>query len=152
MSAKIIYAAESYAIVGACFEVYNEKGHGFLEPVYHECLGIEFQLQQIPAISQSVLSLAYKGRALTQSFKADFLCYGRILVEIKAVETLVDAHRAQALNYLHASGLQLALLVNFGNQNKLEHERIVLTQRPSPTSPEKVDMRTGLPNNSRRFA
>ena len=122
----IVYKAESYAIIGACFEVYKEKGNGFLEPVYQECLDIEFGLQGIPYIARPTLDLAYKGRPLTKSYIPDFVCYDKIIVEIKAVRELADEHRAQVLNYLNATGYRLGLLVNFGHHPKLEHERLVL--------------------------
>jgi GxxExxY protein len=129
---EIVYKKESYAIIGACFEVYNEKGCGFLEPVYQECLGIEFEYQRVPAIAKPSLSLSYRGRTLTQSYQADFVCFGKIIVELKAVSALIDEHRAQLLNYLNATGFELGLLVNFGHYPGLEYERIAKTQRIKP--------------------
>jgi GxxExxY protein len=126
---EIIHKKESYAIIGACFEVYNEKGCGFLEPVYQECLGIEFDHQRIPAISKPSLTLSYGGRILIQTYEPDYVCFGKIIVELKAVSSLADEHRAQLLNYLHATGFDLGLLVNFGHYPKLEYERIAKTQR-----------------------
>ncbi len=112
--AEIVFKEKSYKIIGACFEVYNQKGFGFTEPVYQECLAIEFSLQSIPFVAQPELQLSYKGNLLTQYFKPDFICYGRIIVEIKSLAAIVDAHRAQAINYLNATDFDLALLVNFG--------------------------------------
>ena len=126
---EIIYKAESYAIIGACFEVYNEKGCGFLEPVYQECVGIEFEYQRIPAIPKPSLTLSYRGRILIQTYEPDYVRFGKIIVELKAVSTLIDEHRAQLLNYLHATDFELGLLVNFGHYPKLEYERIAKTQR-----------------------
>ena len=126
---EIIYKKESYAIVGACFEVYNEKGCGFLEPVYQECPGIECEYQRIPAIAKPSLTLSYRGRTLKQTYEPDYVCFGKIIVELKAVSTLTDQHRAQLLNYLHATGFELGLLVNFGHYPKLEYERIARTQQ-----------------------
>src|ERR1700747_464 len=103
---EIIYKKESYAIMGDCFEVYNEKGCGFLEPVYQECLGIESEYQRIPAIAKPSRSLSYRGRTLPQSYQADFVCFGKIIVELKAVSALTDEHRAQLLNYLYATGFE----------------------------------------------
>ena len=123
---NLIYEAESFAIRGACFEVHNEKGCGFLEPVYQECLEKELRLQGIPFDAQPELRLSYKGEPLEQTFKPDFVCFGTIIVEIKAVERLINRHRAQVLNYLHATGLRLGLLVNFGAHPKIEIERIVV--------------------------
>lgn len=122
----VVYRDESYRIMGACFEVYKEKGCGFLESVFHECLAFEFQAQGIPFESQKVLHLEYKGRPLKQVFVADFVCFGKIILELKAVSQLADEHRAQVLNYLHATQFRLGLLVNFGAAPKLEWERIVL--------------------------
>ena len=126
---EIIYKAESYAIIGASFEVYNEKGCRFLEPVYQECVGIEFEYQRIPAIPKPSLTLSYRGRILIQTYEPDYVCFGKIIVELKAVSTLIDEHRAQLLNYLHATDFELGLLVNFGHYPKLEYERIAKTQR-----------------------
>ena len=130
---EIIHKKESYAIIGACFEVCNEKGCGFLEPVYHECLAIEFEFQRIPAISKPALTLSYRGRPLMQTYNPDFICFGRIILELKSVSELADEHRAQMLNYLNATGFELGLLVNFGHYPGLEYERIAKTQRPTPS-------------------
>jgi len=126
---ELIYKQESYAIVGACFEVYNEKGCGFLEPVYHECLAIEFEYRQIPTISKPSLTLSYRGRTLVQTYNPDFICFEKIVLELKTVSKLADEHRAQLLNYLNATGFELGLLVNFGHYPGLEYERIAKTQR-----------------------
>jgi GxxExxY protein len=135
---EIVYKKESYAIIGACFEVYNEKGCGFLEPVYHERFGIEFEYQRIPAISKPALTLRYRDRLLLQTYHPDFVCYEKIIVELKAVANLVDEHRAQLLNYLHATGFELGLLVNFGDYPKLEYERIAKTQPKAKNDPSDV--------------
>ena len=127
---EIIYKQESYSIMGACFEVYNEKGCGFLESVYHECLAIEFEYQRIPAISKPALTLSYRSHTLVQTYSPDFICYHKIVLELKAVSKLVDEHWAQLLNYLNATGFELGLLVNFGHYPGLEHERIAKTQPP----------------------
>ncbi len=124
----LIYPEESYKIIGACFNVYKEKGCGFTEPVYQECLEIELQYQEIPFDAQKKLKLAYRGRELKQTFKPDFICYGKIVMEIKAVANLIDKHRAQLLNYLNATEMKLGLLVNFGHYPKLEYERLILTR------------------------
>ncbi len=95
---EIIQAEECYKIIGACFEVYREKRCGFLEAVFQECLELELTLQGIPFEAQRLLPLSYKGRPLVQTYKADLICFGQILVELKAVSTLTDEHRAQVLN------------------------------------------------------
>ena len=125
MGIKIVFKEESYKIVGACFEVYKEKGNGFLEAVYQECLAIEFAAQSIPFVEKPILRLDYKGRDLKQTYEPDFLCFDQIIVEIKAVKHLTDEHRAQIINYLKATDKQLGLLVNFGHYPKIEHERFV---------------------------
>lgn len=123
---KILFKAECYAIQGAVFEVYREMGSGFLESVYQECLQQEFRLRNIPFQAQAELELSYKGERLNQMYKPDFVCFNQIIVELKAVKDIGDEHRAQVFNYLKASGLKLALLVNFGNYPKATVERIVL--------------------------
>lgn len=137
MSTKLIHQAETHAILGACFQVYNDKGCGFHEPVYQECLEIEFEIQKIPFVAQKELGLSYRNRRLKQTFRMDFLCYDRIVVELKAVSALADEHRAQVLNYLNASGCPVALLINFGHYPRLEYERLVLT-RQSPENRQSV--------------
>jgi len=122
----IIYKDESYRIVGACFEVYNDKGCGFLEPVYQECMEIELAHQRIPFVAQAQLKLTYRGQELKQRYVPDLVCYDKIIVELKAVSKLCDEHRAQVLNYLNATGFRLGLLVDLGHHPKLEWERIVL--------------------------
>ena len=91
---NIIYKEESYRIIGACFEVYKNKGCGFTEAVYHECLKLEFEIQNIPFVSQPKIYLDYKGKQLDQYFEPDFICCDKIIVEIKAVSKLIDEHRA----------------------------------------------------------
>jgi GxxExxY protein len=122
---QIVFKEESYRIIGACFEVYKQKGSGFLEAVYQECLAIEFGEQQIPFDEKPRLRLEYKGRLLNQQYEPDFLCFGEIVVEIKAVKALTNEHRAQVINYLKATGKPLGLLINFGHYPKIEHERFV---------------------------
>src|SRR5208282_1739756 len=125
MNTEILYQDESYKIVGACFEVYREKGCGFLESVYQECMEIEFRLQGILFIPQKPLALEYKGCPLRSKYEPDFICYDKIVLELKAVTELTDEHRAQVQNYLKATGLKLGLLVNFGHYPKAQVERIV---------------------------
>ena len=125
METKIVYKQESYDIIGACFEVYNEQGCGFLEAVYQESLEIEFNFRNVPFMSQPKLNLRYKEKQLNQFYQPDFVCFDKIILEIKAVSTLKDEHRAQVHNYLKSTGLKLGLLVNFGRHPKLDYERIV---------------------------
>jgi GxxExxY protein len=122
----VVYKEESYAIMGACFEVYKERGPGLLEAVYQECLEIEFGLRNLPVVPQPRLDLSYKGRPLKQKYVPDFICYGKIVLELKAVSALNDEHRAPVQNQLRATGHRLGLLVNFSHHPQLEYERIVL--------------------------
>jgi GxxExxY protein len=133
--AGLIYKDESYAIIGACFAVYKDKGCGFHEPVYHECLEIEFGFQGIPFLSKPPHTLQYRGRTLIQTFSPGFHCYNKLILEIKAVSALVDEHRAQVLNYLAATRCKLGLPVNFGHYPRLEYERLL------PRKHESADLR-----------
>jgi len=117
---------ESYDIRGAIYEVYKNKGSGFLEAVYQECLEIEFNICRIPFIPQVNLNLEYKGYKLKQKYVPDFICYNKIIIEIKAVECLTKKHESQIINYLHSTGLELGFLVNFGNYPKVDIKRFVL--------------------------
>ena len=121
---EIIYKDECYKVNGACFEVYQEKGCGFLEDVYQECLDLEFKMQNIPFVAQHALNLSYKGNPLTKKYIPDFICFEKIIVELKAVKEISDEHRAQVQNYLKATGYKLGLLINFGHYPKVQIERI----------------------------
>ncbi len=122
---QLLYPDESYRLQGACFEVYKEKGAGYVEPVYQECLEIELGLQQIPFDAQRRLALSYKGVPLKQAYVPDLLCFGKIVVELKAVSEVTDEHRAQVHNFLKSTALRLGLLVNFGHYPGVQIERIV---------------------------
>lgn len=124
---KVLFPDECYAIQGTIFDVYKEMGCGFLEAVYQECLEKEFAKRIIPFRPQVELQLNYKGEPLKQTYKPDFICYDKIIVEIKAVKELGAEHKAQLLNYLKATGLELGLLVNFGSHPKTEIIRIANT-------------------------
>lgn len=122
---NILYKEECYQIQGAVFEVYRQIGHGFLEAVYQECLQREFIAKSIPFIAQKHLRLVYRGELIEQTYRADFVCYDTVILEIKAVSDVSPAHKAQVLNYLKMSGLKLGLLVNFGHFPKATVDRIV---------------------------
>ncbi len=124
MEEKLIYSDESYSIKGAAMEVYKTLGNGFLEAVYQECLAIEFGKRGIPFLAQRPLSLFYQGQKLTQIYKPDFVCYDKIIVELKAVSKINSEHHAQVMNYLKATDYQLGLLFNFGHYPLLEQIRI----------------------------
>ena len=120
---EVIYKKESFEIIGACFEVHKELGAGFLESVYQESLALEFSYRNVPADPRLPVRLHYKGQRLEQFYVLDFICYGKIIVEIKATKALTDDHRAQTINYLKATGYHLGLLVNFGTHPRLQYER-----------------------------
>ena len=126
MTDNIIYKDESYAINGAAFSVYKEMGNGFLESIYQECLEYELTDRKIPFISQPKLDLFFKGRLLKQKFIPDFICYDKIVVELKAVKTISVEHEAQVLNYLKSTKMKLGLIVNFGNYPKVVIKRYAL--------------------------
>ena len=121
----LLFKDECYRIVGACMEVHRTLGCGFLEPVYQEALSYEFQRQGIPYEREKEYEINYKGLVLSKTYKDDFLCYGNIIVELKALSHFNKEHMAQTLNYLKASHLKLGLLINFGTTS-LNYERIVL--------------------------
>lgn len=134
----LLFEKESYLVRGAFFEVYKEKGAGFTEPVYHECLKHEFAIRNIPAVSEPELQMEYKGIPLEKKLKPDFVCFGKIIVELKPVKNLADEHRAQVQNYLRASGFKLGFLVNFAHYPQIQIERIVLSNASPPDSTEPV--------------
>jgi GxxExxY protein len=122
----LVHAEEVFAIQGAVFEVNRHMGAGFLEAVYQECLAIEFKARAIPFVALPPLALSYKGVPLRQRYQPDFVCFDKIIVELKAVREPAPEHRAQVLNYLRATGLKLGLLVNFGSAPKARIERLVV--------------------------
>ena len=126
MEGKILFKDESYEIQGAIFEVYREMGCGFLEAVYQECLDKEFSQRGISFIAQPDLHLTYKSDPLKQTYKPDFICYEKIIVELKAVKDIAPEHKAQVINYLKATNIKLGLLVNFGTYPKASIVRIAL--------------------------
>lgn len=119
------YKEETYKINGAAMKVYNTLKSGFLEAVYQEALEIEFKKRGIPFEREKELTVFYDGVELKQTYRADFVCYGNIIVELKAVSQLDDAHRSQVHNYLCATGYKVGLLFNFGHYDGLEIERKV---------------------------
>lgn len=123
--ADLFFKEECYKIIGACMKVHRELGSGFLEPVYHEALVVEFNKQGIPFESEKVFKIIYSGVELKSTYVADFVCYDKIVLEIKATSSLSDAHVSQLLNYLNASKMRVGLLVNFGEAS-LRYKRCAL--------------------------
>ena len=128
---EILLKGEVYQIMGAAFEVHKEKGHGFVEAVYQDCLEIdcleiEMGFRSIPFESQKEMLLHYHGQTLKHTYIPDLICFGQIIVELKAVKELADEQRAQLLNYLRASQMRVGLLINFGQHTGVQWERMVL--------------------------
>ena len=121
----IIYEEETYQIRGAVYEVYWEMGCGFLEAVYQECLQKELHLRGIPFEAQKALPIQYKGNELSLKYVPDLICFGKIIVEIKAMKDIYPEHKAQLLNYLKATGLRVGMLVNFGGHPKVQIVKMI---------------------------
>ena len=121
----IILKGEVYAIVGAAIEVHKVLGPGFLEPVYQQAFEIELEERAIPFEPKKHLNVTYKGRVLDAEYVPDLVCFGQIIVELKALDHLTSKEESQLLNYLKASGLRVGLLINFGSVGKLEWKRFV---------------------------
>ena len=124
---EVLYQQESYYLIGALMTVHRELGCGFLEAVYQEAFEKELQLRHIPFEREKEFEIYYKGHKLSKTYVSDFVCYDKIIVELKAVEQLNEAHYAQTLNYMKITGYKLGLLVNFAKP-KLEYQRIVRQQ------------------------
>ena len=123
---SLLYPELSYNIRGAVYEVYKTLGPGLLENVYQEAIALEFELREIPFETKKKLHLEYKGNRLRQTYELDFLCYDKIILELKSVESLAKIHFAQLENYLRLTGCRLGMLVNFNSTPKVEIKRIVV--------------------------
>jgi len=125
---KLIDEKLTYEIIGACMEVHRQLGCGFLEGVYQEALELEFQERGIPYVREKELTIEYKGEILKKKYYADFICYSKVVVELKALSDLAGEHEAQVINYLKASELDVGLLINFG-KTSLQHKRLIYTKK-----------------------
>ena len=130
---------QTYAIIGAAMEVHRQLGHGFLEAVYQEALAFELADRNIPFEREVALPIAYKGRRMPCSYRADFVCFGEVVVELKALSQLTGVDEAQTINEMKATGLQRALLINFGAPS-LEYKRLVFNLRESAKSADEIEI------------
>ena len=133
---KMIFPHEAYEIIGAAMEVHNTLGQGFLESVYQEALEIEMSKREIPFSSQTKIQIHYKDIPMEHYFVADFVCYDKIIVELKSVSAILPEHEAQIINYLRATGFKLGILLNF-NEESLFFKRY-------PNLMAKANIRTNL--------
>ena len=122
---ELLFKDECYKIYGCIFTINKKLGTGFLEAVYQEALAIELKQKNIPFVSQQELEILYNGVPLVKKYVADIVCYGKIIIEIKAVQKITNQHKAQLLNYLTATGFKLGLLINFNSFPKAEIIRMV---------------------------
>ena len=122
---ELLYGTEVFEIIGAAIEVHKELGHGFLEAVYQEAVQIELTQRNIPFEAQRSLRIRYKDQMLKKEYVADFICYGKIIAELKALDELTGKEESQLLNYLKVTGLRVGLLINFGSVGKLEWKRFI---------------------------
>ena len=132
----MIFKDKTEKILKACINVHNELGNCFLEPVYQEALSIEFDLLGIPYEKEVKLEISYKGHKLDKIYYADFVCFESIIVELKAVSKLINAHKAQLINYLNAINKEVGLLINFGEAS-LKWQRIT-NFKVKDVSPEQI--------------
>jgi GxxExxY protein len=130
---------QTHAIIGAAMAVHGELGHGFLEAVYQEALGLELAARNIPFQREATLPVHYRGKPLSCAYRADFLCYDDLVVELKAISKLTASDYAQIINYLKAARRSKALLLNFGAPS-LEYKRFVLNLRKSAKSADDVSL------------
>lgn len=120
-----IFKDETYKMIGCCMEVHKELGKGFQEIVYKDALEIEFQINSIPYTREKQFEIFYKNFKLPRNYNADFVVYEKIILEVKAIESLTSGNIKQTLNYLATSKLKLGLIVNFG-EDSLKYKRVIL--------------------------
>jgi len=127
MEQDLLYKNEVYKIIGAAIDVHKELGSGFLESVYEEAMCYESDLLEIPYETQVQIHVHYKNTILKKHFTADYIGFGKIIVEFKCIPKLTRIEEAQIINYLKATGLKVGLLINFGSLDKLEWKRYILS-------------------------
>ena len=125
MEDNILYKEESYRIIGAAMEVHKVLGCGFTEPIYQEALALEFNARNIPFEREKELTINYKGIEINKKYYADFVCFGKIILELKTVDHIIDEHYSQVLNYLNITKYRLGLIINFG-EIPLTTKRVIL--------------------------
>ena len=133
---QFIYGKETYGIIGAAMEVHRTLGMGFLESVYQEALEVEMTKRNIPFIPQHKIRIKYKDVLLNQYYVADLFCYNKIIVELKAVSTILPEHEAQIINYIHATGVKLGMILNFGCESLYYKRFPNITPKPICTNPQ----------------
>jgi GxxExxY protein len=127
MNVKDTRDPETYELIGACMEVHSELGHGFLEPVYQKALAAELARREILFKREQEFEVLYKGERIGAKYKADFVCFDSVILELKALSAFSSAHESQLINYLKVTGMQRGLLINFGTP-KLQYKRLVLSR------------------------
>ena len=129
-----IYKNEGYQLMGAAFEVYNDRGYGLAEEIYQECLEIELALRGLPFLSKAELKCFYKGRELKKRYVPDLYVFGCVVVELKAVTELAPEHEAQVFNYMRIARQPVGYLINFGHNGMLEWKRLILSELIEPAA------------------
>jgi GxxExxY protein len=122
-----MYEDEGYKLMGAAFEVYNQLGYGMAEEVYQQCMEVELRLREIPFVTKHELTLTYKGYEIEKRYIPDLFVFGAIVVELKAVKDLISDHEAQLFNYMRIAQQPVGYLINFGQKDKLEWKRFILS-------------------------
>lgn len=143
MTADLQRDPETYAIIGAGMDVHRELGNGFLEGVYQDALEIELTQRNIPFTREHAIPVSYKGHALGTPYRADFVCHGSIIVELKAIKALTDVESAQVLHYLKATGFERALLIHSATP-RLDYKRFIQSENHlRPSAPSAVNLQAG---------
>jgi GxxExxY protein len=136
-----IFKDQGYKLMGAAFEVYNDRRYGMAEEVYQESLEIELEIREIPYSAKQELSCFYKGRELRKRYVPDLFVYGSLVVELKAVTQLTSEHEAQLINYLRLTKRPVGYLINFGHKDTLEWKRMIFSEfiQPPPSAQSSED-------------